>query len=73
MRYFEISSGFRVPVSSEERDLIGKLSNEPISSETLDERENQVAIEMTVRGLLRRTENEEGTFYEPDRMDLWRF
>jgi hypothetical protein len=73
MRYFEISSGFRVPVSSEEREIITKVGNASISMADLDEREAQVALEMTVRGLLRRTENDEGTYYETDKMDLWRF
>ncbi len=73
MRYFEISSGFRIPVSSEEQDLIGVCRDKPINVDELDERQAQLAHEMTVRGLLRRIEQDESTYYEADQLDLWRF
>lgn len=73
MRYFEISSGFRIPVSSEEVELIATCGDKPISAADLDERQAQLAHEMCVRGVLRRIENDDGIYYEPDRMDLWRF
>jgi hypothetical protein len=72
MRYFEISSGFRLPVSSEEEDLISRCSDAPISVVDLDERQAQLAHEMTIRGVLRRIDDDEGTYYETDRLDLWR-
>lgn len=73
MRYFEISSGFRVPVSSEEQELITACSEKPINIDDMDERQAQLAHEMSVRGILRRTEENDATYYAPDHLDLWRF
>lgn len=73
MRYFEISSGLRLPISSEERELASLCHESPIGEKDLDERQAQLAHEMTVRGLLRRTEKDEENYYETDKMDLWRF
>lgn len=73
MRYYEISSGYRLPISSEEEALITACGTKSVSLTDLDERQAQLAHEMAVRGVLRRIDSDEGTFYEPDRMDLWRF
>jgi hypothetical protein len=53
MRYFEITSGMRVPTSGEERAILDKVEDAGhIARDTLDEREAEVARRMVSRGLL---------------------
>ena len=52
MRYFEITSGMRVPVSAEERALLNAAEQGAIVRDTLDERTAEVARQMVTRGLL---------------------
>lgn len=56
MRYHEISAGTRVPVSSEEQDLLDLSSKGVLDNNTLDDRQKEVARNMVSRGLLRRHE-----------------
>ena len=73
MRFFEISSGFRVPVDQEEQSILDK-AGEDLFDSTLDEREQEVARKMVSRGLLTRHKGKKGTFYRANNAaDLWRF
>jgi hypothetical protein len=54
MRYHEISAGTRVPVSSEEQDLLDLASEGVLDNSTLNDRQKEVARNMVSRGLLRR-------------------
>ncbi len=54
MRYFEITSGMRVPVSAEERQLLDAAEQDIIVRDTLDERTAEIARQMVTRGLLLR-------------------
>lgn len=72
MRYHEISSGYRIPVSSEEKALIDRVLDKPVSEDDLSEREGQLAFEMTKRGLLKKFERDGKAYVEADRLDLWR-
>lgn len=75
MRFFEISSGFRLPVSEEEQSILDKaVETRRVPRSALNEREQEVARLMVTRGLLNRKRDEDGkVFYEPnDTLDLWR-
>lgn len=75
MRYFEISSGFRMPISEEEQALLAKGDDhKSIRADDLAEREGEVARLMVNRGLLDRHRDDKGMFYTVnDCADLWRF
>ncbi len=54
MRYYEITSGVRMPVSGEEQDILDKAGNSVLKKADLDERDQEVARRMVTRGLLNR-------------------
>ena len=75
MRYFEIVSGLRLPVSGEEQDLLNKITDKGrIERRALtDERDAELARLMVSRGLLKPTKHDGKRFYElNDASDLWR-
>jgi hypothetical protein len=75
MRYFEIAGGFRMPVNSEEQDLLTLLkeSEEFVSEDELDERQQELARLMLSRGLLNRLQKDGKIYYEPNGLpDIWR-
>ncbi len=76
MRFYEISSGFRVPISEEEQEIINLAADEgKIAKSSLDERQQEVARMMVTRGLLIRERDEDDQIFlrpnSPD--DIWRF
>lgn len=75
MRFFEISSGLRVPVNEEEQHLIDlAVEKKQLRGGDLDERSEEVVRLMVTRGILNREIDDEGTYYAPnDAADLWRF
>lgn len=76
MRFHEISSGVRIPVSQEEQDLLDlATAQRRLVRAALDERQQEVARLMVSRGLLRRRRDGEGRIVlEPnDMVDLWRY
>jgi hypothetical protein len=75
MRFYEISSGMRLPVNEEEQTLINRATeSKRIRFEELEERDGEVARQMVSRGLLNRDQDDEGEFYTVnDCADLWRF
>jgi len=58
MRYFEITSGVRIPISEEEQAILD-MADKPLMRETLDERQQEVARLMVSRGLLRRIRDDD--------------
>lgn len=54
MRYFEITSGMRVPISAEERSLLDAAEEGVVARDAMDERTAEVARQMVTRGLLLR-------------------
>lgn len=58
MRYYEITSGVRLPVSGEEQDILDKVGSS-LKKSSLDEREQEVARRMVTRGLLNRSRDGE--------------
>ncbi len=76
MRFFEISSGIRLPVNEEEQVLLDRaVEQRRIKRSELSEREQEVARLMVSRGLLNRVRtDEDGIIYKPNDMaDLWRY
>lgn len=75
MRFFEVSSGLRVPVSEEEQELLNLIiEKQKVPAAKLDERQREVARLMTSRGLLNRLLDDREVQYEPNGLlDLWRF
>lgn len=59
MRYFEITSGVRMPVSKEEQDILDKVAGKRLKKLDLDERDQEIARKMVTRGLLNRERDEE--------------
>jgi hypothetical protein len=73
MRYFEIQSGMRMPISSEERALLDHLGDHPVSSQSLDARQQELARLMLSRGLLNRVNKNDQTYYKINSVnDIWR-
>lgn len=75
MRFYEISSGFRVVINGEEQKLLDRFNTtKTISKSDLSEREFELALKMVSRGLLdRRREGEKFVFVPNDPADLWRY
>ena len=65
MRYFEIAGGSRIDISEEERDLLA-LANDNVLEEDLDERNQEVALQMVSKGLLVRHEEDDKAYYKPN-------
>lgn len=75
MRFYEISSGFRIPMSLEEEEIMDFItsSEESINEESLDERQQEVARKMVSRSLLNRRKDGEDYILTPnDLNDIWR-
>lgn len=73
MRFYEISSGVRLPVSQEEQEILDMVSEGAILESKLNERQEEVARLMVSRGLLIREENEGDAELKANRaVDLWR-
>lgn len=75
MRYHEIASGLRLPVSSEERGLLDRAEEQHgLEHGSLDERDQEVARKMVSRGLLNRTrdQNQRIVYRVSSVKDIWR-
>jgi len=74
MRFFEISSGLRIPVSEEEQEILDLIPRgDRIAKAKLDERQKEVARNMVTRGLLVREREDDTTFLRTnDAADIWR-
>ncbi len=73
MRWHEIASGFRVPVYTEEQELLDMLAKEPVSSDTLDERQQELAQQLVSRGVLTFFTKDDKMFFRPSSAkDIWR-
>lgn len=74
MRFYEISSGLRVPVSEEEQELIDLITEQgKVDEQALDERQCEVARLMVSRGLLVREYSNDTYYVKPNGLtDLWR-
>lgn len=57
MKFFEVTSGVRIPVSLEEQEILDRVDEGECLKGDLDERQQEVARQMVTRGLLKRTLN----------------
>lgn len=75
MRFYEISSGFRLPISSEEQEIMELIqSKDRLGKDELDERQQEVSRLMVSRGLLIREKDGDDIYLRPnDPNDIWRF
>lgn len=72
-RFVEVTSGFRVPVSREEQDILDKCEQKMYKS-SLDERDEELARRMVSRGVLNRRRDEDGQiFFVRNETKLTRF
>lgn len=73
MRFHEIAGGFRVPISSEERNILDLVVAGAVSNSDLDERQQEVARRMVGRGLLTRHHVKDEMIFVPSAdPNLWR-
>ena len=74
MRYYEISSGMRLPVNIEEQSVLDKVGNDRLAKSDLDEREQEIARLMVSKGLLHRVADEDKLYFLANAAtDIWRF
>lgn len=72
MRYIDITSGVRVPISGEEQEIFDK-AKEKLYKVSLDERDQEVARKMVSRGLINRRKDDSGIFFIQNIKQLTRF
>lgn len=74
MRFYEISSGVRIPVDAEQQEVLDQaIEHRSLRADDLPEREAEVARQMVTRGLLLMSADDDGTTYRPNNcLDLWR-
>jgi len=63
MKIVELTNKLLLPLTNEESELMEKFSNDPIAKSQLNEREQILANQLTVKDVLVRTRNEEGKIY----------
>ena len=75
MRFYEISSGLRIPVSEEEQTLLdAAIEHGTLDKSSLDERQQEVARLMVSRGLFMRERKDNEICFRPNSAaDVWRF
>ena len=75
MRYHEIASGFRVPVSGEEQRILRMVGQQAVAADALRcERDQEVARTMVLRGLLDTCRDKDGkpAYRSNSVHDVWR-
>ena len=72
MRFFEITSTLRIPMSSEEQTIMNKIENGVVFNDALDEREQEVARNMVIRGILNRRRKNGKICFKPNKEKLKR-
>ena len=74
MRYFEIASGYTLPVSVEEQEVLDRIGNKQLLASEFNEREAEVARLMVNRGLLHRLASDGAISFSANLpTDTWRF
>lgn len=62
MKILELTNKILLPITNEEADLLAKFGTEPMAKSQLEEREQLLANQLTVKDLLLRT-NQDGKIY----------
>lgn len=74
MRYIELISGVRVPISEEEQELIDMITEGgELNNSSLDERQQEVARLMVSRGTIKQAVVEQELIFSLDNEKLTRF
>lgn len=68
MKIVELTNKVLLPITNEEHELLAKFSDDSIAKTQLDEREQVLANQLTVKDVLLRT-NEDGKIYYKKRID----
>jgi len=73
MRYREVASGLRIPVSGEEQELLDKSDHGVIAKDDLDERDAEVARLLVSRGVIVQYRHKDQVFYHiSSPNDIWK-
>ncbi len=62
MKIVELTNKLLLPITNEEHELLSKFDGNPIAKSQLEEREQLLANQLTVKDVLLRT-NEDGKIY----------
>ena len=68
MKIVELTNKILLPITNEENELLAKFSSEAIAKSALNEREQILANQLTVKDVLLRM-NEDGKIYYQKRID----
>jgi hypothetical protein len=62
MKIVELTNKLLLPITNEEHELLSRFNDDPVAKSQLDEREQVLANQLTVKDVLLRT-NEDGKIY----------
>jgi hypothetical protein len=68
MKIIELTNKLLMPITNEEHDLLAKFSDGPVAKSQLEEREQLLANQLTVKDVLLRT-TEDGKIYYKKQID----
>lgn len=68
MKIVELTNNILVPITNEEKDLLSKFAGDSVAKSQLDEREQLLANQLTMKDVLLRT-NEDGKIYYKKRIN----
>ena len=68
MKIVELTNNVLLPITNEEQALLAKFGDSPIAKSQLEEREQMLANQLTVKDVLLRT-NEDGKIYYKKQID----
>lgn len=68
MKIVELTNNILLPITNEESELLEKFSSDAVAKSALNEREQILANQLTVKDVLLRT-NEDGKIYYKKRID----
>lgn len=68
MKIIELTNKILLPITNEEKELLARFTDQPIAKNQLDEREQVLANQLTVKDVLLRV-NEEGKIYYKKRIN----
>lgn len=68
MKIVELTNKLLLPITNEEHALLAKFNDQPLAKSQLDEREQLLANQLTIKDILLRT-NEQGKIYYKKQID----
>lgn len=68
MKIVELTNKILLPITNEEQELLSKFGAEPLAKNKLEEREQLLANQLTMKDVLLRT-NQDGTVYYQKRIN----